>query len=125
MRTPVNTHDAPNAIGPYSQAIRHGELLWLSGQLGVDPATNALVSAETAEQAEQALRNLEAVCRAAGTSLALALRCTVYLVDMADFPIVNTIYERRFTAPFPARATVQVAALPRGGRIEIDAVVSL
>ena len=125
MRTSVNTHDAPNAIGPYSQAIRHGELLWLSGQLGVDPATNALVGEGTAEQAEQALRNLAAVCRAAGTTMNQAVRCTVYLVDMADFPTVNKIYERHFSAPFPARATVQVAALPRGGRVEIDAVVAV
>ena len=125
MRTSVNTHDAPTAIGPYSQAIRHGGLLWVSGQLGVVPATGALIGDGTAEQAEQALLNLEAVCREAGTSLVKALRCTVYLVDMADFPVVNGIYEKHFEAPFPARATVQVAALPRGGRVEIDAVVAV
>lgn len=125
MRTSVNTHDAPTAIGPYSQAIRHGDVLWVSGQLGVVPSTGALVGDGTGEQAEQALLNLEAVCREAGTSLVKALRCTVYLIDMADFPVVNRIYEQHFEAPFPARATVQVAALPRGGRVEIDAVVAL
>lgn len=125
MRTSVNTHDAPTAIGPYSQAIRHGDLLWVSGQLGVVPATGTLIGDGTAEQAERALLNLEAVCREAGTSLVKALRCTVYLIDMADFPVVNRIYEKHFEAPFPARATVQVAALPRGGRVEIDAVVAM
>lgn len=125
MRLSVSTSQAPSAIGPYSQAIRHGELLWASGQLGLVPATGALVAADAAAQTEQALRNLEAVCREAGTSLAKALKCTVYLTDMADFPVVNAVYERFFTQPYPARATVQVAALPRGGLVEIDAVVAL
>lgn len=125
MRLSVSTSQAPSAIGPYSQAIRHGELLWASGQLGVVPATGALVAGDAAAQTEQALRNLEAVCREAGTSLAKALKCTVYLTDMADFPVVNAVYKQFFTEPYPARATVQVAALPRGGVVEIDAVVAL
>ena len=125
MRLSVSTSQAPSAIGPYSQAIRHGDLLWTSGQLGVVPATGALVSDAVEAQAEQALRNLEAVCREAGTGLVKALKCTVYLTDMADFPLVNAVYERFFEHPYPARCTVQVAALPRGGRIEIDAVVAL
>ena len=125
MRTSVHTPDAPTAIGPYSQAIRHGGLLWCSGQLGVLPGSGALVAEATAEQAEQALRNLAAVCREAGTSLAKAVRCTVFLVDLADFAAVNAVYERHFEAPFPARVTVQVTALPRGGRVEIDAVVAM
>ncbi len=124
MRTSVSTPDAPAAIGPYSQAIRHGGLLWISGQLGLKPATGELAGPDTAAQAEQALRNLEAICREAGTSLAKALKTTIYLVDLADFAAVNTIYAGCFEEPFPARATVQVAALPKGGRVEIDAVVA-
>ncbi len=123
-RTAVTTAAAPAAIGPYSQAIRHGDLLWVSGQLGVDPASGSLVGADTASQAAQALANLEAVCTAAGTRLAAAVKCTIYLVDLADFQTVNRLYENRFTSPFPARVTVQVVALPRGGRVEIDAVVA-
>ncbi len=124
MRTSVTSTDAPAAIGPYSQAIRHAGLLWCSGQLGVDPAKGSLKDG-TAAQAEQALCNLEAVCREAGTALGKALRVTVYLVDMAEFAAVNQVYESFFTEPFPARATVQVAALPRGARVEIDAVVAI
>ncbi len=124
MRTTVNSPDAPAAIGPYSQAVRHGGLLWCSGQLGLDPATVQLREG-TVAQADQALRNLEAVCREAGTSLTKALRLTVYLVDLGEFAVVNSVYESFFEAPFPARATVQVAALPKGGRVEIDAVVAL
>jgi len=125
MRHAVSTPDAPAAIGPYSQAVRHGGLLWCSGQLGLDPLRGTLVAGGTVPEAEQALRNLDAVCREAGTALGKALRCTIYLVDLADFAAVNAIYERCFEAPFPARATVQVAALPKGGRVEIDAVVAL
>jgi 2-iminobutanoate/2-iminopropanoate deaminase len=125
MRITVNTTDAPSAIGPYSQAVRHGDLLWCSGQLGLNPTTGALVSDVTKAQAEQALHNLEAICREAGTSLTKALRCTVYLVDLGDFQAVNAVYETFFEFPFPARAMVQVAALPKGGRIEIDAVVAM
>jgi 2-iminobutanoate/2-iminopropanoate deaminase len=125
MRITVNTADAPSAIGPYSQAVRHGDLLWCSGQLGLNPTTGALVSDATAAQAEQALHNLEAICREAGTSLTKALRCTIYLVDLGDFQTVNAAYEAFFESPFPARATVQVVALPKGGRIEIDAVVAM
>ena len=125
MRHAVSTPDAPAAIGPYSQAVRHSGLLWCSGQLGLDPQRSTLVAGGTAAEAEQALRNLDAVCREAGTALGKALRCTIYLADLADFAAVNAVYERCFEAPFPARATVQVAALPKGGRVEIDAVVAL
>src|SRR5688572_5498384 len=124
MRVTVTTSDAPTAIGPYSQAVRHRDLLWCSGQLGLTVA-GSFVSDDTAKQAEQALRNLEAICSEAGTSLGKALRLTIYLVDMADFQAVNAVYAGFFEAPFPARATVQVAALPKGGRVEIDAVVAL
>jgi 2-iminobutanoate/2-iminopropanoate deaminase len=125
MRTTVNTPDAPAAIGPYSQGVRHGGLLWCSGQLGLDPATGDLAGEGTVAQAEQSLRNLEAICREAGTSLGKALRLTIYLVDLGDFQAVNAVYQTFFEAPFPARATVQVAALPKGGRVEIDAVVAI
>jgi 2-iminobutanoate/2-iminopropanoate deaminase len=124
MRTTVNTPDAPAAIGPYSQAVRHGGLLWCSGQLGLVPASGQLADG-TVAQARQALLNLEAICREAGTSLTKALRLTVYLVDLADFQAVNQVYQGFFESPFPARASVQVAALPKGGRVEIDAVVAL
>jgi 2-iminobutanoate/2-iminopropanoate deaminase len=125
MRTTVNSPDAPAAIGPYSQAVKFNGLLWCSGQLGLDPAKGTLVSDQTKPQAEQALRNLEAVCREAGTSLSKALRCSIFLTDLGDFQIVNDIYKTFFEAPYPARCTVQVAALPKGGRVEIDAVVVL
>jgi 2-iminobutanoate/2-iminopropanoate deaminase len=108
-----------------TQAVKFGGLLWCSGQLGLLPATGTFAGDTTALQADQALKNLSAICREAGTSLTKALRCTIYLVDLADFATVNAIYERCFEAPFPARATVQVTALPKGGRIEIDAVVAL
>lgn len=125
MRTPVTSPDAPAAIGPYSQAVKAAGLLWVSGQLGLVPASGAFPSEDTAQQAEQCLRNLDAICREAGTGLAKAIRCTIYLTDLADFAAVNAVYARWFEAPFPARATVQVAALPKGARVEIDAVVEL
>lgn len=124
MRTSVTTPDAPAAIGPYSQAIRQGGCLWCSGQLGLDPGTGALADG-IAAQTERALVNLDAICREAGTSLRKAVRCTVYLVDLGDFAVVNRVYEGFFEPPFPARATVQVAALPKGGLVEIDAVVEM
>jgi 2-iminobutanoate/2-iminopropanoate deaminase len=125
MRTAITTPDAPAAIGPYSQAVKAAGLLWCSGQLGLHPTKGALVDGGTAAQAEQALRNLDAVCREAGTGLSKAIRCTIYLTDLADFAAVNQVYAAWFEAPFPARATVQVAALPKGGTVEIDAVVEL
>jgi 2-iminobutanoate/2-iminopropanoate deaminase len=123
MRTQVSSPDAPAAIGPYSQAIRQGGWLWCSGQLGLDAASGVLVSPEVGLQARRALENLSAVCNDAGTSLSKAVKCTVYLVDMADFPKVNAVYQDFFVEPYPARATVAVAALPKGARVEIDAVV--
>ena len=125
MRTSITSSDAPAAIGPYSQAVRHSGLLWCSGQLGLSPTSGKLVSDDTAAQAEQALRNLEAVCLEAGTSLGKALRLTVYLVDLADFQAVNHVYQGHFETPYPARVTIQVSALPKAGRVEIDAVVAL
>jgi 2-iminobutanoate/2-iminopropanoate deaminase len=124
MHVTINTPDAPSAIGPYSQAVRSGELLWCSGSLGIDPASGSLRDGVKA-QAEQAMRNLDAVCREAGTGLSKALRCTIYLTDLADFATVNEVYGSWFEEPYPARACVQVAGLPKGGLVEIDAVVAL
>jgi len=125
MRSSVTSSDAPAAIGPYSQAIRHDGMLWCSGQLGLLPDKGVLVGESTVAQAEQALRNLESICREAGTSLSKAVRITIFMIDLSEFQAVNTLYESFFEAPFPARATVQVSALPKGGRIEIDAIVAL
>ena len=125
MRVTVTTSDAPTAIGPSSQAVKHGGLLWCSGQLGLRPGKSEFVAEDSAAQAQQALRNLEAICTEAGTSLSKALRLTVYLVDLADFQAVNQVYATFFEAPYPARVTVQVTALPKGGRVEIEAVIAL
>ncbi len=125
MRITVSTSDAPTAIGPYAQAVKHGGLLWCSGQLGLRPGSGQMVADDTVAQTRQALENLEAVCREAGTSLGKALRLTVYLIDLTEFPAMNEVYGTFFEAPFPARVTIQAAALPRGGRVEIDAVVAL
>ena len=103
MKTSVTTIEAPAAIGPYSQAVRHGDLLWCSGALGLDPNSGSLVEGGVGPQAEQALNNLEAICREGGTSLDKAVRCTVYLTDLADFQTVNALYAARFEEPFPAR----------------------
>ena len=122
--TAISTPHAPAALGPYSQGVRHDGLLWCSGQLGLDPMTGLLREGVVA-QTEQALLNLESVCRAAGTSLDQALKVGVFLADMADFSAMNEVYMRFFREPFPARSTIQAAALPKGGRVEIDAVVRI
>jgi 2-iminobutanoate/2-iminopropanoate deaminase len=118
----LSTSDAPKAIGPYSQALEHGDLVFLSGQIGLDPASGNLVSGGTPAEAEQVLKNLGAVLDAAGLSFAHVVRTTIYLVDLADFATVNEIYARHVREPYPARATVGVAALPKGARVEIDAI---
>jgi len=125
MKDAVATTNAPQAIGPYSQAVRRGEWLWVSGQIGLDPASGTLVSGGTVEETKRVLDNLRAVIAAAGGSLDDIVRTTIYLVDLADFARVNEVYAGYFTAPFPARATVGVAALPRGARVEIDAIAVL
>ena len=124
MPVSISTPDAPAAVGPYSQAVRNDGLLWCSGSLGLDPATGALRTG-VADQTEQSLRNLDAICREAGTGLSKALRLTIYLTDMNDFKTVNAIYANWFEEPYPARACVQVAGLPLGGLVEIDAVVAI
>ena len=118
----ASTDHAPAAIGPYSQAVEAGGVVYCSGQIGLDPANGQLVDGGTAAEAERVLRNLQAVLAAAGLGFAHVVRVTIYLVDLADFTTVNEIYGRYVRQPYPARATVGVAALPRGARVEIDAV---
>jgi 2-iminobutanoate/2-iminopropanoate deaminase len=120
-RQAISTPDAPAAIGPYSQAIALGELVFCSGQLGLDPATGELVAGVEA-QAERALRNLTAVLAAAGATWADVVKTTVFLADIADFAAVNAVYATFMPDPPPARSTFAVGALPKGGRIEIEAV---
>ncbi len=122
-RSVVQTSAAPAAIGPYSQAIVANGFVFCSGQIAIDPATGVLDTTASVEaQCERALDNLEAVLKAAGSSLGDVVRTTIFLVDMADFSAVNAVYGRYFTGAAPARATVAVSALPKGGRVEIDAV---
>ena len=125
MRRAVSSNGAPKAIGPYSQAVQAGDFLFLSGQIPLDPATGQMAGADVRAQAHQVMRNLDAVLRAAGASLARVVRTTIYLADMGDFAAVNEVYGGYFEDPAPARATVQVARLPRDARVEIDAVAYL
>jgi 2-iminobutanoate/2-iminopropanoate deaminase len=118
----ISTADAPAAIGPYSQAIKSGDLVFLSGQIPIDPKTGELVVGDIAVQTERVLDNLAAVLAAAGTGFGSLVKTTIYLVDLADFQVVNQTYAKRFSAAPPARATVQVSALPKGARVEIDAI---
>ena len=121
-RKTVSTDRAPQAIGPYSQAITGGGLLFLSGQIPLDPATGELVEGGITEQVTRVLDNLQAVLVAAGSGFDQVLRTTVYLTDLGDFATMNEIYGRYFGTARPARSTVQVAALPRGARVEIDVI---
>lgn len=119
---PVNSLEAPAAIGPYSQAIDAGDFVFLSGQVPIDPKTGELVQGDIATQTERVLENLGAVLHAAGCSFGDVVKTTIYLMDLGDFQTVNAVYAKRFPAAPPARATVQVAALPKGARVEIDAI---
>ncbi len=122
MRKIVATEAAPQAIGPYSQAVRIGEFVFTSGQIPIDPETGVFVEGGIAEQTEQILRNLAEVLRAAGTSLEGVVKTTVFLADMNDFAAMNEVYGRYFSNEPPARSTVQAARLPRDARIEIDVI---
>lgn len=119
---PVNSLSAPAAIGPYSQAIDAGDFVFLSGQVPIDPATGELVPGDIAAQTERVLDNLAAVLDAAGVGFANVVKTTIYLMDLGDFAVVNATYAKRFSEAPPARATVQVSALPKGARVEIDAI---
>jgi 2-iminobutanoate/2-iminopropanoate deaminase len=121
----IETAAAPGAIGPYSQAIAAGGLLFLSGQIALDPSSGRLRGEEAAAQARQCLANLGAVLEAAGLGFGHVVKTTLYLVDLADFEAVNRVYGEVFDRMPPARATVQVAALPRGARVEIEAIAVL
>ena len=125
MRLAVSTDSAPGAIGPYSQAIRAGSLLFVSGQVPIDPATGAIVDGDIAAQTRRVLQNLGAILEAAGLSFDHVVRTTVFLTDMNDFAAMNEVYATCFTSPAPARATVQVSRLPKDARVEIDAIASV
>jgi 2-iminobutanoate/2-iminopropanoate deaminase len=122
MKKAVETHAAPMAIGPYSQAIAHGDLVFCSGQIGIDPATSTMVEGDIETETRRVLDNLREVLDAAGLKLADVVKTTVFLVSLADFETVNRIYGEHFNAPYPARSTVQVSALPRHARVEIEAI---
>jgi len=124
-RQAVSTPAAPAAIGPYSQAIRAGSLLFVSGQIPLDPATGMMADGDVAAQTHRVFRNLAAILEAAGTSLDRVVRVGVFLVDMSDFAAMNEVYGTYFSAPAPARATIQAARLPKDARIEIDAVAEI
>lgn len=122
MKEIVSTANAPSAIGPYSQAVKTGNLVFVSGQIPIDPATGEFVAGGIEKQTEQVLKNLSAVLEAAGSSLGNVVKTTVFVADMNDFGVVNEIYARFFGDNKPARATVQAARLPRDARVEIEAV---
>jgi reactive intermediate/imine deaminase len=122
MKQAISTKDAPGAIGPYSQAVKSGDLLFLSGQIPLDPATGQLVTGDITAQTRRVMDNLRAVLAAAGCTFADVVRTTIYLVDLGHFATVNEAYGSYFEAPYPARATVQVAALPKGAQVEIDVI---
>ena len=122
MKNAIASSGAPKAIGPYSAAVRAGDLLFLSGQIPLDPATGNLVEGDISVQTRRVLDNLGALLNAGGLSFADIVRTTIYLADMNDFAAVNTVYGTYFSEPYPARATVQVARLPKDSRVEIDAI---
>ena len=124
MKEAVSSAGAPKAIGPYSQAVRSGQLLFVSGQVPLDPATGTIVQGDIAAQTHQVFANLAAVLEAGGRSFADVVKTTVFLADMNDFTAVNEVYGRYFTQPYPARATVEVARLPKDARVEIDMIAS-
>lgn len=121
----IETQNAPSAIGPYSQAVVSNGMLYVSGQIPLDPSTGEIVSGGISGQTKQVLDNLKAVVEAGGASMASVVKVTIYIIDMNDFATVNEIYGTYFSAPFPARACVQVSALPKGVEVEMDAIVQL
>ena len=125
MKRAISSSQAPAAIGPYSQAIVCGELVFISGQLPIDPATGRLIDAPIADRTRQIMRNIETIAREAGGDLAGIVKTTIFLTDLADFQAVNSAYGEHFPKNPPARSTVQVAALPLGSNIEIEAVLHL
>jgi reactive intermediate/imine deaminase len=124
-KEPIHTSQAPAAIGPYSQAVRAGSTIYLSGQIPLNPKTMELVKGDIRSQARQVFENLAAVAEAAGGSLANAVRVTVYLTDLAHFPVVNEVMAEFCKEPYPARVTIGVAQLPRGAAVEVDGILVL
>jgi reactive intermediate/imine deaminase len=122
-RQSIHTDAAPAAIGPYSQAVRSGQMVFLSGQIPLDPATGALVEGDISAQAKRAFDNLKAVCQAAGGSLDSVVRIGLYVTDLGDFAAVNAVMAEYFSAPYPARSTIEVSALPKGATVEVDAIM--
>ena len=125
MRKVIATTEAPAAVGPYSQGIKTDQMVFTAGQLGIDPATGEFAGADITAQTQQAMENLQAVLRAAGSELKQIVKTTIYVTDLADFKTVNAVYGKFFAQQPPARSTVQVAALPLGGLVEIEAIAML
>lgn len=121
----IHTDNAPAAIGPYSQAVRAGNTVYLSGQIPLDPATGEIVAGDISAQARRSFENLKAVCEAAGGSLAQVVRLGLYVTDLGDFAAVNAVMGEYFQAPYPARSTIEVAGLPKGAAFEVDAILVL
>ena len=121
----IFTNKAPEALGPYSQAIQWGDVVFISGQIPLIPSTGELNDASFSDQANQVIDNLEAICIEAGASLDHILKLTIFLTNLEKFDVVNKIMERRFSEPFPARATVEISKLPKGVEIEMDAILSI
>ncbi|PBJ82844.1 reactive intermediate/imine deaminase [Lysobacteraceae bacterium NML93-0399] len=124
-RTPISTPDAPAAIGPYSQAVRAGDTVYFSGQIPLDPASGEIVAGDITAQARRAFDNLKAVAEAAGGTLDDIVRVGLYVTDLGEFAQVNAVMAEYFAAPYPARSTIEVPALPKGARFEVDAVMVL
>lgn len=124
-RTIIHSDQAPSAIGPYSQAVRIDQTVYLSGQIPLIPSTGNLLEGSIEEQSRQVFDNLKAVCLASGGSLSDIARVGIYLTDLADFAVVNAVMAEYFQAPYPARSTIQVSALPKGANVEVDAIMVL
>ncbi|MDB0058799.1 RidA family protein [Gammaproteobacteria bacterium] len=125
MKKPIFTSKAPAAIGPYSQAVQWGDVVFISGQIPLDPENGQLNNATFEDETNQVLDNLEAICQEAGGTLDHILKLTIYLTDLAKFDVVNSIMASRFSEPFPARATVEISKLPKAVSIEMDAILSI
>ncbi|MDA9675925.1 RidA family protein, partial [Pseudomonadota bacterium] len=124
-KKPIFTNNAPAAIGPYSQAVQWGDVVFISGQIPLDPENGQLNNATFEDETNQVLDNLEAICQEAGSTLDHILKLTIYLTDLSKFDVVNSIMAARFTEPFPARATLEISKLPKEVSIEIDAILSI